>query len=210
MTLPWPSFWSHIAESDRAPLRDALTDLLRYGAILGSEGSGRDLYRLVRDRCRKEVEEYLAPLGLRLIVHEDPQPLIQAEPVPDECGLLARFTQQETIFALVLWRMHDELLVTSRNRPMFTTNDVWLKWKVFFPKIEPPTLGAMKDALKRLRQKKFVQFTDAGDPERPGEALIEVMPSLVRAIDFNGIEEWQMHASGHGAEPDSNEGGAEV
>jgi len=207
MTLPWPSFWSHIAESDRTPLRDALTDLMRHGAILGNEGSGRDLYRLVRDRCRVEVEEYLAPLGLRLIVHEAPHPLIQAEPVPDECGLLARFSQQETIFALVLWRMHDELLVTSRNRPLFTTNDVWLKWQVFFPKIEPPTLPAMKEVLKRLRQKKFVQFTDAADPERPGESLIEVMPSLVRAIDFNGIEEWQTHAAGHGAEPAVTEGG---
>jgi len=207
MTLPWPNFWSHIAESDRKPLCDALSDLLRYGAILGSEGSGRDLYRLVRDRCQKEVSEYLAPLGLRLVIYEEPHPVIQAEPVPDECGLLARFNQQETIFALVLWRMHDELLVTSRNRPMFTTNDVWLKWQVFFPKIEPPKLNAMKEVLTRLRQKRFVQFTDAGDPERPGEALIEVLPGLVRAIDFNGIEEWQLHASGYGAERETSEGG---
>lgn len=200
MTLPWPKFWAHVPESDRAPLRDALADLLRYGAILGDEGSGRDHYRLVRDRCRSEVEEYLSPLGLKLVLHEEPRPLIQAEPVPDECGLLVRFTQDETIFALVLWRMHDELLVTSRTHPIiFTSNDVWLKWQVFFPKIEPPTPNAMKESLKRLRQKRFVRFTDADDPLKPGEALIEVLPSLVRAIDFNGIEEWQMHAAAHGA-----------
>jgi hypothetical protein len=200
MTLPWPKFWSHLPESDRPLLSDALSELLRYGAILGDEGSGRELFRLVRDRCRTEVEEYLAPLGLRLIVHEDPLPLLQAEPVPDECALLARFSQQETILALVLWRIHDERLVISRTHPIiFSTNDVWLKWQVFFPKIEPPKVSAMKDVLIRMRQKKFVRFTEANDPSRPSEALIEVLPSLVRAIDFNGIEEWQEHAAVHGA-----------
>ena len=201
MTLPWPKFWAHVPEADRAPLREALADLLRYGSILGDEGSGRDLYRLVRDRCRSEVEEYLAPLGLRVIVHEEPRPIIQAEPVPDECGLLARFMQQETIFALVLWRMYDEALTASRSQAiLFTANEVWLKWQVFFPKVEPPTLSAMKEALVRLRRKRFVRFTDGDDPARPGDALIEVLPSLVRAIDFEGIAEWQTHAAPHGAE----------
>lgn len=207
MTLPWPKFWAHIPDADREPLREALAELLRYGSILGDEGSGRDRYRLVRDRCRSEVEEYLAPLGLRVIIHEEPHPIIQAEPLPDECSLLARFTTQETIFALVLWRMYDEALTTSRSQAiLFTANEVWLKWQVFFPKVEPPTVSAMKDTLARLRRKRFVRFTDTDDPTRPGDALIEVLPSMVRAIDFDGIAEWQAHAVPHGAdvEPAAN------
>jgi hypothetical protein len=103
--LPWPRFWSHISESDRQPLRDVLSELLRHGVILGDEGSGRDLYRLVRDHLLADVKEYFAPLGLNIVVLDEP-PLVQAQPVPDECDLLAQFTQQETLLALVLWRMY--------------------------------------------------------------------------------------------------------
>ncbi|MGC4015113.1 MAG: DUF4194 domain-containing protein [Luteolibacter sp.] len=194
-TLPWPKFWSHVAEADRQPLREALADLLRYGVILGDEGSGRDMVRLVRDHLRAEVEEYLSPLGFRLLVLEDP-PLIQAQPIPDECDLLGQFTQQETLFALVLWRLYDEALVTSRTKTvLLSANDLWLKWKVIFDRIEPPSLSAMKDSLARLRRKRLIRFTEANDPTKPGDALIEVLPSLTRVIDFAGLEEWQGRAS---------------
>ena len=200
-TLPWPKFWVHVAETDREPLREVLAALLRHGVILGDEGSGRDHFRLVRDHLRTEVEEYLAPLGLRVIILDDP-PLIQAQPVPDECDLLAQFTQQETLLALVLWRMYDEALIASRTKAvLFTTTDLWLKWRVIFDRIEPPSPSAMKDALARLRRKRLIRFTDAEDPTRPGDAIIEILPTLPRVIDFAGLEEWQSRAAAWQEEP---------
>ncbi len=194
-TLPWPKFWSHIAESDRQPLRDVLSELLRHGVILGDEGSGRDLYRLVRDHLLADVKEYFAPLGLNIVVLDEP-PLVQAQPVPDECDLLAQFTQQETLLALVLWRMYDEALITSHTKAvLISSNDLWLKWKVIFDRIEPPSPSALKDSLVRLRRKRLIRFTDAEDPTRPGDAIIEVLPTLPRVIDFAGLEEWQARAS---------------
>jgi hypothetical protein len=194
-TLPWPKFWTHVAEADRQPLRDVLSGLLRHGVILGDEGSGRDLFRLVRDHLRAEVEEYLAPLGLRVVILDDP-PILQAQPVPEECDLLAQFTQQETLLALVLWRMYDEALIASRTRAvLFSANDVWLKWQVIFDRIEPPTLSALKEALARLRRKRLIRYTDAEDPTRPGDAIIEILPTLPRVIDFAGLEEWQARSA---------------
>lgn len=200
-TLPWPKFWAHIAEADRQPLRDVVSGLLRHGVILGDEGSGRDLFRLVRDHLRPEVEEYLAPLGLRVIILDDP-PLIQAQPVPEECDLLAQFTQQETLLALVLWRLYDEALIASRTKAvLLTANDLWLKWQVIFDRIEPPTLSALKEALARLRRKRLIRYTDAEDPTRPGDAVIEILPTLPRALDFAGLEEWQARTSAFQGEP---------
>lgn len=194
-TLPWPKFWVHVPEADRQPLREVLAELLRHGVVLGDEGSGRDLFRLVRDYRRTEVEEYFAPLGLRLVVLDDP-PLLQVQPVPDECDLLTQFTQQETLLALVLWRMYDEALVTSRTKAvLFSANDLWLKWKVFFNRIEPPSLSGLKDSLVRLRRKRLIRFNEADDPTRPGDAMIEVLPTLPRTIDFSGLEEWQARAA---------------
>ncbi len=194
-TLPWPRFWAHVAETDRQALRDVLSGLLRYGAISGDEGSGRDLFRLVRDHLRTEVEEYLAPLGLRVILLEDP-PMIQAQPVPEECDLLAQFTQQETLLALVLWRYYDEALIASRTKAvLLSANDLWHKWRAIFDRIEPPTLSALKEALARLRRKRLIRYTDAEDPTRPGDAIIEILPTLPRVIDFAGLEEWQTRAA---------------
>lgn len=190
-TLPWPAFWLHIPEADRQPLRDALSELLRHGVILGDEGSGRDLFRLVRDRWKSEVSDYFAPLGIRIVLLDEP-PLVQAQPVAGECDLLAQFTQQETLLALVLWRMYDEALVTTRTKAvLLTANNLWMEWKVIFERIEPPSLSALKESLARLRRKRLIRFTDADDPTRPGDALIEVLPTLPRAIDFQGLTEWQ-------------------
>jgi hypothetical protein len=200
-TLPWPKFWAHIVEADRQPLRDVVSGLLRHGVILGDEGSGRDFFRLVRDHLRTEVEEYLAPLGLRVVILDDP-PLIQAQPVPEECDLLVQFTKQETLLALVLWRLYDEALIASRTKAvLLTTTDLWLKWQVIFDRIEPPTPSSMKEALTRLRRKRLVRFTDAEDPTCPGDAVIEILPTLPRAIDFTGLEEWHARTSAFQGEP---------
>ena len=206
MSLPWPTFWSHVQdEEDRAALRAVLTDLLSQGSILGDGGRDRELYRLVRERYSHEVGEYLAPLGLKLVFYEEPYPIMLAEPQPDECGLLARFDKQESIFALVLWRMYDEAFMQARSKAvLFDTNAVWMKWQVYFPSIEPPTGAMMRKMLATLRRKNFVRTADAGDPAHPDELTIEMLPTLARAIDFDGIAGWQAQAARYAAPEPAN------
>ena len=56
----WPRFWSDVPESDRAPMREVLAELLGRGVLLGDEGGGRDLFLLARDHYRTHLEDYLA------------------------------------------------------------------------------------------------------------------------------------------------------
>ena len=41
MTSPWPSFWSHIPEDDRAAVREVLAELLGTGVLFGDDGRAR-------------------------------------------------------------------------------------------------------------------------------------------------------------------------
>jgi hypothetical protein len=144
-------------------------------------------------------------LGIRIVILDEP-PLIQAQPIPDECELLAQFTQQETLLALVLWRMYDETLMTTHTKGvLFTLNELWLRWQIIFPKIEAPTLSALKESLARLKRKRLIRFSDSEDPTRPGDALVEVLPTLHRVIDFNGLEEWQARVSAFQSDAEPSE-----
>lgn len=189
-SLPWPTFWADVPDRDRAPLRDALADLLRHGIILGDEGSGRDTYLFVRDQYTQHVRDYLSPLGLELIIDHEP-PLLQARPVPEECELLATFTKDETLIVLALWRLYDEARSgQSSQTVIITANDLWVKWKVFFEHIEPPGLTALEGVLARLRRKRLIRFQHSDDSTRPGDAQIEILPTLSRTIPFENIEAW--------------------
>ncbi len=210
-SLPWPSFWSDVPERDRTPLRDVLADLLRFGVVLGDEGSGRDSYLFVRDQYPDHVRDYLAPLGLELIIDHEP-PLLQARPVPEECQLLATFTKDETLLVLALWRIYDESRAEQAAEAVIVSaNDLWVRWHVFFEHIEPPGITALEELLSRLRRKKLIRFQRSDDSSRPGEAMIEILPSLARCIPFDSIDAWLDRArlyepeQQHQTQPDSLE-----
>lgn len=189
-TLPWPTFWPDVPERDRDPLRDALADLLRHGVILGDEGAGRDAYVFVRDHYHAHVRDYLSPLGLELIIEHEP-PMIQARPVPEECQLLSTFTKDETLLVLALWRIYIEIRSEQTTQAaIVTANDLWIKWRVFFENIEPPGITALEESLSRLRRKRLIRFMRGEDTTRPGDALIEILPSLARTIPFESIDAW--------------------
>ena len=190
-SLAWPSFWAEVPEHDRAPLREVIAELLGCGVIFGDEGSGRDLYLLVRDAYRQQVQDYLSLLGLELIVDSEP-PLLQARPVPEECGLLETFTKAETLVVLALWRVFDEARNQS-NQPavLLTLNDLWTRWQVYFDRIDPPGGPALREVLLHLRRRKLIRFQDTGDDD----ATIEVLPSLPRVIPFESLAAWLERAA---------------
>ena len=206
MNLPWPSFWQHIPEPDRPALRDALAELLATGVLLGDEGRAREIYLTAREHLR-DLAEYLAPLGLDLIPDPD-RPILQARPVPGDCGLLARFTKDETLLLLVLWRLyHEARLAHAAETVIVTANDVFQALRLTFEHIQPPTETHLERLLGRCRNRRLVRFQRHDDPNRFGESAVEILPTLPRVLPFENLASWEqtlaLHASPRtGPDPD--------
>ncbi|SHL17800.1 protein of unknown function [Nitrosospira sp. Nsp11] len=186
----WPRFWPDVPEADRAPLREVLAELLGRGTLLGTEGSGRDLFLLARDHYQAHITDYLAPLGLELIVDDDFS-LLQARPRPEVCLLLAQFTKDETLLLLVLWRAWDDHRNTRAEQTVvLTVDDLWQRFKATFENIEPPEKTQLEQLLARMKRNRLIR-TYRNDPTAPiGEMQIEILPSLARTIPFDSIETW--------------------
>lgn len=203
----WPTFWSHVPEEDRAPLRDVLAELLGRGVIIGGEGGGRELFLLVRDHYQPEIADYLAPLGLELIV-DDGSPLLQARPRTEACQLLGAFSRDETLVLLTLWRLWDDAQVSGRQGAVVVSVDeLWGKLRVFFDRIDPPEKTQLESILARLRRHRLVRTLRPDGIQQAGEVQIEVLSSLARVIPFDDLEAWLQRAEL--CQPDSGSGDGE-
>lgn len=186
----WPSFWSDVPEEDRAPIRDVLAELLGRGVLLGSEGSGRELFLLIRDHYQPHLSDYLAPLGLELIVDDD-APLLQARPRTEACQLLATFTRDETLLLLALWRVWDDAQATGTSAAVIlSVDDFWQQLRVFFDRIDPPEKTQIESILTKLRRHRLIRTHKPEGMTQPGEMQIEILPSLPRVIPFDDLDAW--------------------
>lgn len=191
----WPSFWHSVPAEDRAPLREVLAELLSRGVLLGDEGSGRELFLLARDHYRSHLEDYLAPLGLELIVDED-QCLLQARPRTESCLLLGRFDKAETLVLLALWRLYDDERSNGlQEAVVITVDQLWSALRVHFERVEPPQATQLDGILARLKRHRLIRTAKPEGMSQPGELQIEILPSLARAIPFDSLEEWQGRAA---------------
>ena len=187
----WPSFWADVPAEDRPALRDILAELLGRGVLLGDTGSGRELFLLARDHHRFRLEDYLAPLGLELVV-DDEALLLQARPRTESCQLLGTFSKDETLILLTLWRVWDEAQTSGTNAAvLLRLDDLWEKLRVYFDRIEPPEKSQIEAALTRLKRHRLVRTQKPDSMEHIGDLLIEILPSLARAIPFDSLEHWQ-------------------
>jgi hypothetical protein len=186
----WPGFWPDVPAEDRAPLREVLAELLGRGTLLGDTGAGRDLFRLARDHYRRHLEDYLAPLGLELVVDDDVC-LLQARPRPEACLLLGQFTKDETLVLLVLWRVWDDQRTNeAAERVILSVDELWNQFRTTFDKIEPPQATHLENILARLKRHRLIRTHKPDGALQPGETLIEVLASLPRVIPFDSLEEW--------------------
>lgn len=202
----WPRFWSDVPESDRAPLREVLAELLGRGVLLGDEGGGRDLFLLARDHYRAHLEDYLAPLALELIVDDDSS-LLQARPRTESCLLLARFDKDETLVLLALWRLYDDERSSGvQEAVIITVDQLWAALKVFFDKIEPPEKTHIESVLARLKRHRLIRTAKPEGMTQLGEMQIEILPSLARVIPFDDITAWQAKADQFQPQMTSEEG----
>jgi hypothetical protein len=186
----WPKFWAEVPVSDRVQLREILAELLGRGTLLGTEGSGRDLFHLARDHYQSHLSDYLSPLGLELIVDDDFS-LLQARPRPEACLLLAQFTKDETLVLLVLWRAWDDHRNTQASQAVvITVEDLWQRFKATFENIDPPGESHLDTVLARLKRHRLIR-THRPDAKTPlAEMQIEILPSLARTIPFDSLEDW--------------------
>ena len=190
MNLPWPSFWQHVCEDDRSALREVLVELLGSGVLLGDEGRARQLYLTARD-YQRELAEYLAPLNLDLVADPD-KPILQARPIPGECGLVVRFTKDETLLVLTLWRLYyDAHLERPVETVIVSANTVFRALKLYFERLEPPTDSHLERMLGRLRSRRLIRFRLHDDPAQFGESQVEILPTLRRVIPFENVEAWE-------------------
>ncbi|MCX6868198.1 MAG: DUF4194 domain-containing protein [Verrucomicrobia bacterium] len=184
----WPRFWPDVPDEDRSALREILAELLGRGTLLGGTGSGREYFLLARDHYREHLADYLAPLGLELIIDDDFS-LLQARPRPEACHLLSQFTKDETLFLLVLWRVWDDHrsnLATSAV--ILTVDELWTRFRNTFDKIEPPEKTHLDSLLGRLKRLRLIRTHKPEGALQLGETLIEVLPSLPRVIPFDSLE----------------------
>jgi hypothetical protein len=203
MTLPWPAFWQHIREDDRAALSDILTQLLASGALLGDGGRERELFLLAR-HYQTEIAEYFAPLNLELVPDPD-RPILQLRPVPGDCGLTARFNKAETLLVLTLWRIyHDARMEQAVAAVVITAHELWSRLKLYFDRIDPPTEALLRDILAKLRGRRLIRTQRQDDGARFADLQIEILPTLARAIPFEDAAAWEqqrsLHAAAAGAE----------
>jgi hypothetical protein len=198
MPLPWPSFWQHVREDDRAALSDILSDLLAHGAIIGDVGRNHELYLLTRE-YQREIGEYLAPLHLELVPDPD-RPIFQLRPVPADCRLMARFNKAETLVVLTLWRIyHDARMENVSDLVIIPVNVLWQRLRLYFETIAPPNEGPLREMLVKLRHRRWVRVKWEDDPARFGDTQIEILPTLQRAIPFENAAAWEQQVAMYSA-----------
>lgn len=196
MNLPWPSFWQHVPEPDRPALRDALAELLSTGVLLGEDGRAREIFLTARDYLR-ELGEYLAVLNLDVLADPD-RPILQARPIAGECGLTAKFTKDETLLILVLWRLyHDTRMSRAVDAVVVSADEIFQALKLTFQHIDPPNPSHLERLLARCRSRRLVRFQRHEDPERFGESPVEILPTLPRVIPFENLASWEQTVTAH-------------
>ena len=187
MTPTWPSFWQHIPEADRPAIREILTDLLATGVLFGEAGRERELFLTARN-YQPDIAEFLSLLNLDLVPDPD-RPILQARPIPGECGLTARFTKDETLVVLTLWRLYDDARMERlADVVVVTADDLYARLKLYFEHIDLPKPTHLERILNKLRARRLIRFQK--DDERFGESRLEILPTLPRAIPFERPEEW--------------------
>jgi hypothetical protein len=97
---------------------------------------------------------------------------------------------------LSLWRIWDEAMSEKPTAAVvLTANEVWLKLGLFFEKIEPPTETNLDRIFSKLRRKRLIRYHRHEDANHFGDSLVEVLPTLPRAIPFQDLEAWQAQAA---------------
>ena len=193
---PSTSPLTRVASLDEATLReykDALSELLDRGSILGFESRTRDLYHRASGPLLDMLASVLALLDLEL-VNDDRRLLLLARPL-DSCTLLRRFDQAETLLVLAFWKIHDEHRQEGRAGPLvLSLDDLYTKLKSYFPALfrEPPKPNTWRRMLSRLQRRNLVRWIE--NTSAFGQSECEPLPTILYVIPFQELAAWLAQA----------------
>ena len=77
---------------------------------------------------------------------------------------------------------------------IITVDELWTRFRSTFDKIEAPEKTHLDQLLARLKRHRLIRTNRPEGATQLGEILIEILPSLPRAIPFDNIEEWLARA----------------
>lgn len=197
---------ARIAALDEAELhefKDALSELLDRGSILGFESRTRDLYHRASGPLLELLAGALALLDLEL-VNDDQRLLLLARPL-DSCALLRRFDQAETLLVLAFWKIHDEHRQEGHAGSLvFSLDDLYTKLKSYFPTLfrEPPKPNTWRRTLSRLQRRNLVRWIE--NTSAFGQSECEPLSTILYVIPFQDLTAWLAQADRFREEPVSN------
>jgi hypothetical protein len=191
--IPSSNSLLQLKDTDRARLAEVLQELLGHGSILGLNPGQADLY----EWCRLNpdwVREAAALVGLA-VYSEHESRLVQA--IPQKSSLILNLKQDATLVLLALWYEFDTQVrdhgATEVRLSVEQLNQL-LKEKLLPDLKSQPSAGRMREILSQARRFNLVEV----EFDEPFEkSVIEVLPTLKKVIQFNGIEEWNKTAELH-------------
>ncbi len=199
-----PASLLRLTDADRARLGEALQELLAHGSILGLESGQAELYAW----CRQNFEwlrEAAALIGLSVHAEHESR-LVQA--VPERPALTLHLKQDATLVLLALWYEFDtQIREHGATQVLLTVEQLnqLLREKLLPDLKSQPSPGRMIEILRQARRFNLVRLDLASPFE---QSRIEVLPTLKKVIQFNGLEEWTKTAELHrspAASPESND-----
>jgi hypothetical protein len=207
---PSPAPLLRLGDPDRARLGEALQALLAHGSILGLESGDGDLYAWSRQNF-DWLRETASLAGLTVTMEHESR-LIQA--VPEHPALTLSLRQDVTIVLLALWYEYDTQ-VRDHGAAQVTLSveqlNQLLKEKLLPDLKSQPSAGRMLEILRQAQRFNLIRFESAQPFE---QSRVEVLKTLPRVIQFNGIAEWtrtaDLHKNPQTTPSDAAEPGAEV
>jgi hypothetical protein len=191
-----------LSEADRARLGETLQELLAHGSILGLEPGRAEIY----DWCRQNpdwLREGAALIGLS-IYQEHEIRLVQA--IPQRPSLTLNLKQDATIVLLALWYEFDtQVREHGAIQVMLTIEQLnqLLKEKLLPDLKSQLSAGRIREILSMARRFNLVHVEFA---EPFVESRIEILPTLKKIIQFNGIDDWNRTAELHRSPPSGDVG----
>jgi hypothetical protein len=178
-----------LPDDEQRACKDALSELLDRGSLLGFEPRTRDLYQRASGPWFAPLRAALALLDMELI-NDDERLVLQARPL-DTCALVRRFDQTESLFVLALWKIYDEHRQAGRvGAVILSLDDLFTKLKSYLPNLlqNPPRSGTYNRVLAVLQRRNLVRYV--WNEISPGNSELQVLPTILYVMPFAGLEAW--------------------
>ncbi|HKP47049.1 MAG TPA: DUF4194 domain-containing protein [Pyrinomonadaceae bacterium] len=177
-------------QRDRVRLRETLLRLLHHTAIIRDDPGCVEIYDWA-NLHRAWVREVAALIGYD-VVFEEPFRLILC--VPQEEGIIRRFTIEESCIAMVLWHDYDTALREGATRVCVTVKNLNDSFAAKLKGVKLPTRAGMKASLQLFHRHRLIRLSASEDF---ADSTIEILHTLRLVMPFQQLDEWQRQAQSY-------------